>query len=112
MADGFAFPHGTIRRGQSGARLPFLVTGGCGFIGARLTAALAARGEAVRVLDDLSNGSDALLPPGAEFVQGDIADPAVVRRAMQGVSRLLSPGRLSPPCRKASANGSTRIASI
>jgi UDP-glucose 4-epimerase len=86
MADGFAFPQGTARRGQAAARLPFLVTGGCGFIGAHLTAALAARGEAVRVLDDLSNGSVALLPPGVEFVQGDIANPADVRRAMQGVS--------------------------
>jgi UDP-glucose 4-epimerase len=86
MADGFAFPHSAIRRSQSGVRLPFLVTGGCGFIGARLTAALAARGEAVRILDDLSNGSAALLPPGAEFIQGDIADPAVVRRAMQDVA--------------------------
>jgi UDP-glucose 4-epimerase len=86
MADGFVLPHGTARRGQAGARLPVLVTGGCGFIGARLTAALAARGEAVRVLDDLSNGSAALLPQGVELIQGDIADPAVVRRAMQGVA--------------------------
>lgn len=86
MVDGFAFPHGVARRSQAAARLPFLVTGGCGFIGARLTAALAARGEPVRVLDDLSNGSAALLPPSVEFVQGDIADPAVVRRAMQGVA--------------------------
>jgi len=86
MADGFAFPHGTARRSQAAGRLPFLVTGGCGFIGSRLTAALVARGEAVRVLDDLSNGSASLLPPGVEFIQGDIADPAVVRRAMQGVA--------------------------
>jgi UDP-glucose 4-epimerase len=86
MADGFGFPHDVARRGRASARLPFLVTGGCGFIGARLTAALAARGEAVRVLDDLSNSSIAALPPGVEFVQGDIADPVVVRRAMQGVA--------------------------
>lgn len=85
MADGFAFPQGVARRGQAAARLPFLVTGGCGFIGASLTAALAARGEAVRVLDDLSNGSAAGLPSGVELIQGDIADPVVVRRAMQGV---------------------------
>ena len=86
MADGFASSDGMARRGRAAARLPFLVTGGCGFIGAGLTAALAARGEAVRVLDDLSNGSISLLPPGVEFLQGDIADPAVVRRAMQGVA--------------------------
>jgi UDP-glucose 4-epimerase len=86
MADGIVLPHGTARRCQAGAQLPVLVTGGCGFIGARLTAALAARGEAVRVLDDLSNGSATLLPHGVELIQGDIADPAVVRRAMQGVA--------------------------
>ncbi len=86
MADGIAFPQGAARRGQAVARLPFLVTGGCGFIGSHLTAALVARGESVRVLDDLSNGSAALLPPGVELVQGDIADPAVVRRAMHGVA--------------------------
>ncbi|HVA13883.1 MAG TPA: NAD-dependent epimerase/dehydratase family protein [Stellaceae bacterium] len=84
MADGFGFPRSTARRGQAAA-LPFLVTGGCGFIGAQLTAALVARGDAVRVLDDLSNGSVTALPPTVELIQGDIADPAVVRHAMQGV---------------------------
>lgn len=86
MADGFVFPRSMASRGQTTAPLPFLVTGGCGFIGAHLTAALVARGDAVRVLDDLSNGSSAALPPGVEFIQGDIADPAVVRRAMEDVA--------------------------
>jgi UDP-glucose 4-epimerase len=86
MADGMAFPHSMVKRGQTAARPPFLVTGGCGFIGAQLTAALVARGEVVRVLDDLSNGSMAVLPSGVELIQGDIADPVVVRRAMQGVA--------------------------
>lgn len=86
MADGFAFPRSMASRGQAAAPLPFLVTGGCGFIGAHLTAALVARGDAVRVLDDLSNGAAAALPPGVEFIQGDIADPAVVRRAMEDVA--------------------------
>lgn len=62
-----------------------LVTGGCGFIGSHLTAALIARGGAVRVLDDLSTGSRANLAPGAELVVGDVADPATVRTAMAGV---------------------------
>lgn len=86
MPDGFAFVHGMARRGQTATPLPFLVTGGCGFIGSHLAAALVARGDTVRVLDDLSNGSIAALPPGVEFIQGDIADPVVVRRAMQGVA--------------------------
>lgn len=62
-----------------------LVTGGCGFIGSHLSAALIARGDAVRVLDDLSTGSRANLAPGAELVVGDIADPASVHAAMAGV---------------------------
>jgi UDP-glucose 4-epimerase len=61
-----------------------LVTGGCGFIGSHLSAALLARGDQVRVLDDLSTGHRANLAPGAELVVGDIADAATVRDAMAG----------------------------
>jgi nucleoside-diphosphate-sugar epimerase len=62
----------------------FLVTGGCGFIGSHLCAALRARGDRMRVLDDLSAGSEANLAPGAELLRGDVADPAAVRDAMAG----------------------------
>ncbi|HLI22404.1 MAG TPA: NAD-dependent epimerase/dehydratase family protein [Stellaceae bacterium] len=86
MPDGFAFPRTIARRSQTAAPLPFLVTGGCGFIGSSLTAALVARGDTVRVLDDLSTGSAAALPAGVELIQGDIADPLAVRRAMEGVA--------------------------
>jgi UDP-glucose 4-epimerase len=63
----------------------YLVTGGCGFIGSHLCRALLSRGDAVRVLDDLSAGSLASLPPDAGFIQGDIADPQAVRGALAGV---------------------------
>ena len=63
----------------------FLVTGGCGFIGSHLCTALLARGDRVRVLDDLSTGSEANLAPGATFLRGDVSDPAAVREAMAGV---------------------------
>jgi UDP-glucose 4-epimerase len=51
-----------------------LVTGGAGFIGSHLAAALVERGDEVLVLDDLSTGSREHVPAGAELVQGDVAD--------------------------------------
>jgi UDP-glucose 4-epimerase len=64
----------------------FLVTGGCGFIGSHLCAALIAAGHAVRVLDDLSTGVLANLAPGAELIRGDVADAGLVATALQGVA--------------------------
>jgi UDP-glucose 4-epimerase len=63
----------------------FLVTGGCGFIGSHIADALAARGDEVRVLDDLSTGKRENLAPGAELVVGDIADFSAVERAVDGM---------------------------
>ncbi len=63
----------------------YLITGGAGFIGSHLADALIADGETVRVLDDLSTGRRDNLPPAAELVVGDVADPATVRAAMDGV---------------------------
>ena len=64
----------------------YLVTGGCGFIGSHLCSALRAAGHSVRVLDDLSTGREGNLAPGGDFVRGDVADPAVATRAMEGIS--------------------------
>ena len=63
----------------------FLVTGGCGFIGSHLTDALLGAGHAVRVLDDLSTGTEANLAAGATLLRGSVADAALVRRAVDGV---------------------------
>ena len=54
-----------------------LVTGGAGFIGSHLVDALLARGERVVVLDDLSTGDRARVPPAARFVEGDIRDASL-----------------------------------
>lgn len=61
-----------------------LVTGGAGFIGSNLVDALLARGDEVRVLDDISTGYRENVPDAAELVEGDIRDPAAVDRAVQG----------------------------
>ena len=64
----------------------WLVTGGAGFIGSHLCEALLARGDAVRVLDDLSTGRRENLPPDVALIEGDVADPAAVRDALRGVA--------------------------
>jgi UDP-glucose 4-epimerase len=64
-----------------------LVTGGAGFIGSHLVDALLAQGCRVRVLDNLSMGKLANLPldnPQLQFIQGDVADAAVVAQAVAG----------------------------
>jgi UDP-glucose 4-epimerase len=64
----------------------WLVTGGAGFIGSHLCDALQARGDMVRVLDNLSTGNRDNLPPAVELVVGDIADATLVGDAVEGVA--------------------------
>jgi UDP-glucose 4-epimerase len=63
----------------------YLVTGGAGFIGSHLCDALVARGDTVRVLDDLSTGRRSNLPGSTTFIEGDVADPAQALLALDGV---------------------------
>jgi nucleoside-diphosphate-sugar epimerase len=68
--------------GGAAAAVRALVTGGGGFLGAAVVRRLVARGDTVR---SLTRGAypelDAL---GVETVRGDVADPAVVGRAVVG----------------------------
>jgi len=57
-----------------------LVTGGAGYIGSHTVYALLDRGENVVVLDNLSTGIRALVSEKADFVAGDVADRALLRR--------------------------------
>ena len=54
--------------------MKILVTGGAGYIGGAVTALLAEKGHEAVVFDNLSHGRRDLLPPGVEFVQGELAD--------------------------------------
>ena len=61
-----------------------LVTGGAGFIGSHLVAALLDKGYEVRVFDDLSTGKLENIDPRAEFVRGDIRNYESLVDASQG----------------------------
>ena len=72
-----------------------LITGGAGFIGCHVATALLRTGRNVRVLDSFITQ---VHPPGAprnavldhvELIEGDIRDPAAVRRALRGADKLV-----------------------
>ena len=69
----------------------YLVTGGAGFIGSHLCEELVRRGERVRVVDSLITGKRQNLAhlPQVEFIEGDLADIDVARRAAHGIEYVL-----------------------
>jgi UDP-glucose 4-epimerase len=52
-----------------------IVTGGAGFVGSHVAAALVARGDEVHVVDDLSRGLERNVPDGATLHVADIREP-------------------------------------
>ena len=69
----------------------YLVTGGAGFIGSHLTEELIRRGEQVRVVDSLITGHRENLAhlTGIDFLEGDLSDLAIAKRAVEGVDYVL-----------------------
>ena len=76
-----------------------VVAGGAGFLGSHLCDALAARGDNLVILDNLSSGSRAnvahLVEVGHEFIECDISQSVPVSGPVDGVFNLASPA--SPP---------------
>jgi nucleoside-diphosphate-sugar epimerase len=91
----------------------YLVTGGAGFIGSHITEALLARGEDVRVFDNMLGGREinlAALGGKAEFIQGDLRDRAALESAMKGVEVVFHQGAIaSVPASIADPIGSLEI---
>jgi len=76
----------------------YLVTGGAGFIGSHIVETLVERGDAVRVLDNLTTGKKENLEAVAgriEFIEGDIRDPETCARAVKGVDYVLHEAALA-----------------
>jgi UDP-glucose 4-epimerase len=61
-----------------------LVTGGAGFIGSHVCRVLLEAGHDVTALDNLVRGRPELVPDGAFFVEGDLADDAATEAALHG----------------------------
>jgi dTDP-L-rhamnose 4-epimerase len=67
-----------------------LVTGGAGFIGSHTVDLLLEKGYEVRILDNLQprvhpRGKPPWVPKEAEFIQGDVANPNDLSRALEGM---------------------------
>jgi dTDP-L-rhamnose 4-epimerase len=71
---------------------PILVTGGAGFIGSHIVDLLLEQGHAVRSVDALLPAAHRGRPPylnsAAEWIEGDLRDPAVADRAAAGVAHV------------------------
>ncbi|HSX91148.1 MAG TPA: NAD-dependent epimerase/dehydratase family protein [Pseudomonas sp.] len=69
--------------------MKILVTGASGFIGGRFARFALEQGLSVRVNGRRAEGVAHLVKRGAEFVQGDLADPELVQRLCAGVEAVV-----------------------
>src|ERR1700722_19105559 len=59
---------------KAGGDRRFLVTGGAGFVGSHIVAALRDRGEDVAVLDNFNTGHRGSVPADVKLIEADLAD--------------------------------------
>jgi len=80
----------------------YLVTGGAGFIGSNIAEELFARGESVRILDNLSTGSEeniSAFKNDVDFINGDIRNTEVVKRAVKDIDFVIHQAALGSVAR-------------
>lgn len=92
-----------------------LVTGGAGFIGSHIAAALMASGARVRVLDDLSTGHRENLEEiggDLDFIEGSVADEELLKRVLDGVEVVFHEAAIPSVPRSVEEPKQTHIASV
>jgi nucleoside-diphosphate-sugar epimerase len=92
----------------------YLVTGAAGFIGRSIAAALIARGDTVRGVDNFITGKHENLAglEAMEFIEGDLADPAVCARACKGVEIVFHEAALASVPRSVEDPVSTNVCCV
>src|SRR5215207_1559474 len=92
-----------------------LVTGGAGFIGSHIAAALSASGARVRILDDLSTGHRENLDEiggDINFIQGSVADEELLNRVLENVELVFHEAAIPSVPRSVESPRQTHVASV
>ena len=92
-----------------------LVTGGAGFIGSHIAAALLAGGARVRILDDLSTGHRENLDEiggDIDFVRGSVADEQLLAKALENVELIFHEAAIPSVPRSVEAPRNTHVACV
>jgi len=92
-----------------------LVTGGAGFIGSNIAAALVSQGVRVRVIDDLSTGhleNIEEIGGDVDFVNASLEDEATLRRALEDVELVFHEAAIPSVPRSVENPRQTHIASV
>ena len=89
----------------------YLVTGAAGFIGRSIAAALLRRGESVRGIDNFLTGMHANLAglEAMDFIEGDLADPAMCARACDGIEVVFHEAALASVPRSVADPAATNV---
>lgn len=92
----------------------YLVTGAAGFIGRSIAAALLAQGETVRGVDNFITGKRENLVglEAMDFIEGDLADPAVCAKACAGMEIVFHEAALASVPRSVEDPVATNVACV
>lgn len=93
----------------------YLVTGGAGFIGSNIAIELVRREETVRIIDNLATGRkeniESILDR-IEFIEGDICDLDIIRRAASGIDYVLHQAAIPSVARSVEDPVTTNAANV